>query len=178
MIAFRSASCAVIADPSCMARRDAAESLQRNGCEVIECSDNRTLRRLVKQTSPDLVIAELRLSDGLTIGTVQWMRAEHPEIAVIIVTAHDSVASAVRCAKLGVAGYLMKSNAARAPAASADVRPMRPSAGIPHAPLERAIWEYMHRVVDQSGSLAKAAAVLEVDRRSLRRMLSKYAPTA
>lgn len=175
---FRRASCAVVADPSDTARREAAASLQRNGCEVTECTHNRALRRLVEQMAPDLVICELRLSDGLASGSVEWMRRDHPEVAVIIVTAHDSIASAVRCAKLGVAAYIVKSDVAPRRAASASASSVRPPTSPHPAPLERAIWEYMHRVVHHAGSLSKAATLLDVDRRSLRRMLSKYAPAA
>jgi len=42
--------------------------------------------------------------------------------------------------------------------------------------LDRAIWEYINYSVDVAGSIAAAARNLGLDRRSLRRMLAKYAP--
>jgi two-component system response regulator RegA len=45
-----------------------------------------------------------------------------------------------------------------------------------HLTLDRAIWEFISQTVESAGTISEASRRLGLDRRSLRRMLSKYAP--
>lgn len=144
---------------------------------VTEANNGKALRAALASQTPQLLVAELRLADGPTLGQIEQLREACPQTRVVIVTDHGSIASAVRCSQLGVSGYFTERVTAsqieegqtaigRAPAPLV-VRPIR---------LDRAVWEYLNRVVDSTGSIAGAADVLGIDRRSLRRMLNKSAP--
>ncbi len=58
--------------------------------------------------SADLALVDLRLGgiDGLTL--LERVRADHPQMASIVVTAHGDVKSAVRAVKLGAYDFLSK----------------------------------------------------------------------
>lgn len=167
---------AVISHPDDTYRLELTRDLEARGFEVTYCEDGRALRQTLGAFAPALLITELRLSDGPALEIVEWVRQHYAETRVVVITAHDSIATAVHCLRLGVHAY----HAKREPlnrvladkgfgghSALGPPRPLR---------LERAVWEYLNRVVDQTGSIGRGAAALGLDRRSLRRMLGKYAP--
>ncbi|MDF3067065.1 MAG: two component transcriptional regulator, Fis family [Polyangiaceae bacterium] len=168
---------AVVAHPTGSYRQQLARELSSQGYAVQQCERLKLLKNYIKRDGPELVVIDLRLHDGPTLGFIQWLRNAYPETLVVVVTEHGSVASAVRCMRLGVHGYhservsgerLLQNRSS--PKQSAEFQRERPLR------LERAVWEYLNRVVNYAGSIAEAAKLLELDRRSLRRMLSKYAP--
>jgi two-component system, response regulator RegA len=168
---------ALVAHPTGSYRQQLARELSSQGYAVQQCERLKLLKNCIERDGPELVVIELRLNDGPTLGFIQWLRNAYPETRVVVVTEHGSVASAVRCMRLGVHGYhservsgervLQNRPSSEQSAAFQPERPLR---------LERAVWEYLNRVVNSAGSIAEAAKLLELDRRSLRRMLSKYAP--
>ena len=168
---------ALVAHPTGSYRQQLARELSSEGYAVQQCERLKLLKSYVERDGPELVVIELRLNDGPTFGFIQWLRNAYPETRVVVVTEHGSVASAVRCMRLGVHGYHSErvsgerilQNRSRSEQ-NAEFQPERPLR------LERAVWEYLNRVVSSAGSIAEAAKLLELDRRSLRRMLSKYAP--
>lgn len=171
-----SAGFAVICHPN-----DAyAESLERaispGNCEVIRCADKKALRQCIFARRPALLVTELRLPDGPVIELLKWLRANSPQTRIVVITAHDSVATAVRCMRLGVNAYYSEREPLERVLGVDDFAASH--RGEPEQPLrlDRALWEYVNRVVDQAGSITRAADVLGLDRRSLRRMLGKYAP--
>jgi ActR/RegA family two-component response regulator len=142
------------------------------------CGDGRTLQRLIAAQVPDLLVTDLRLTDGPSIARVERLCRQLPQMRIDIVTSYGSISSAVRCERMGVHGYfhrrpsveeLILGTQGCTPVLEPVEQPLR---------LERAIWEYVNRVLDESGSVTVAASVLGVDRRSLRRMLGKYPPRA
>lgn len=148
------------------------------GLAVTRCKSAKCLRREVAQEAVDLLITELRMPDGPVLDVIVALRAQRPDVRIVVTTAHDSVATAVRCFRVGVHGYFT----GEVPAAdilrevSAPSAPSAPSVRASPLRLERAVWEYLNRVVEHAGSITRAAEVLNLDRRSLRRMLGKYAP--
>ena len=165
----------VIADPCASDAARLAQGLKQRSLQARVCDDTRTLKRLVTDQRADLVVLELRLVDGPSLQAIEWLKTSYPETAVAVLTRHGSVASAVRCAKLGVDRYYSKPIcldlllllAPESEEPTAGLRPLR---------LDRAVWEYLNRAVEGAGSITSAGRALGVDRRSLRRMLGKYAP--
>jgi ActR/RegA family two-component response regulator len=145
----------------------------RKSSEVRCCRDSKTLKRLIARRRPELLITELRLLDGPSLSTLQWVREHFPELRIVVVTEHGSIASAVRCTRIGIDSYYSEQVPVErlltpSPASlNEEPAPMR---------LERAVWEYLNRVVDRAGSITRGADALGVDRRSLRRMLGRYMP--
>jgi two-component system response regulator HydG len=65
-------------------------------------------RRAIAEHSPDVALVDLRLpdADGLTL--LQAIHADDPEIAVIVLTGHGAVSTAVRAMQHGAVDFLEK----------------------------------------------------------------------
>ncbi|VXC52408.1 response regulator transcription factor [Aeromicrobium sp. 9AM] len=70
--------------------------------------------------NPDVAVLEARLPDGSGIDVCRAVRAAHPDIAVLILTAYDDDEALFAAIMAGAAGYLLKQ--ARAPELVAAVR--------------------------------------------------------
>lgn len=129
------------------------------------------------------VVSELRVNGRYLIDFMKEVTSLVPAQRFVVGTLYPSVATAVILTRMGVAGYLTKPISAaalleilgeqRTPDLSA-VTNFEPMAW---PTLDRTIWEYLSHVHAASGSISEAARRLGVDRRSLRRMLTKYPPT-
>jgi two-component system response regulator RegA len=152
--------------------------LAARACSVRCCRDIRSAKALTGARPPDLIALELRLADGPSLGFVEWVRASYRDsVRMVVVTSYGSVATAVRCARLGIEGYLVKPVTPDDIIASArGLLVHRPGIESRANSLDRARWEYLNQVFAFAGSIGQAAQLLGIDRRSLRRMLSKYAP--
>jgi two-component system response regulator RegA len=147
------------------------------GLDVRQCTSVREARAQLDDGWPELLVLELRLADGPSLGLLSWVRTACFDVRVVVVTGHSSVASAVRCTRLGTLGYFKKPAraadvlaAARCGVVPCDLPPPQPCS------LDQAVWEYINRIANTSGSITRGAELLGIDRRSLRRMLSKHAP--
>lgn len=131
---------------------------------------------LVSDLEPDLIVTELRLAKGPALPLLQWVKRHQRKTRTVVVTDHGSIATAVRCTRLGVDAYFCKPVSCEQVLALDSAEGRDPLVSDRPMRLERAIWEYVHRVVDSAGSISRGALLLGVDRRSLRRMVGKYAP--
>jgi two-component system repressor protein LuxO len=61
---------------------------------------------------PDAALLDLRLPDGDGLGVLRSLRRDHPDLPVIVMTAHGSVATAVEAMRGGAADFLVKPFAA------------------------------------------------------------------
>jgi two-component system response regulator RegA len=134
---------------------------------------------LLAAEDPGVVVTELKIGSTLVFPFLDALRRQ--DRTVVIATAYPSVATAVRAIRLGAAAYLAKPTTAQQILEETD----RPRAGVDRESgdavewpsLDRTIWEYLNQVFVAAGSMSAAARRLGLDRRSLRRMLSKYPPT-
>jgi DNA-binding NtrC family response regulator len=78
------------------------------GAEVREAGDGEAALRALEETSPDVVITDLRMPGISGDDLLDRVRELNPEIAVILVTAYGTVEGAVRCLKQGAYDYLLK----------------------------------------------------------------------
>lgn len=175
----------VLADSSRMSTVVLERELREREFVVHSCTSGRVLSALVEAREPDLVVVELRLTDGPCLNRIQRLKQIRGERRVVVVTGHPSVATAVQAARLGIDAYLEKPASIDAVLAATLPRTAEMSspedawdAYIGEQPigLDRALWEYINRAVASSGSISAAGRLLGLDRRSLRRMLARYAP--
>lgn len=141
----------------------------------------------VARHAPEIVVTELKLVDGTGLDLLSIVRVNQPNTRVTIATAFGSIASAVQAIKWGATDYLLKPLSApdiqqsirqvpcRCSPEGVPVAP-RPNMTSPRVSLSRHTWEYIQRVLTETGSVSGAARKLGVDRRSLRRTLAKYPP--
>jgi DNA-binding NtrC family response regulator len=82
--------------------------LERGGCSVVKARSGEEGLRLAEENSPDVALVDIRLPgiDGLEV--LRQLRVGSPGTAVIMTTAHASVASALDAMKLGAFDYLVK----------------------------------------------------------------------
>jgi two-component system response regulator RegA len=170
----------LIADPERSFRDNLARRFVEQGCQVDVASDLEAATVVLRGKQIELLVLEVRLDNGAHSGfdLLQQINELPLRPRVVVLTAYASISTAVRAVRLGVEGYLTKP-ATPAQIVAASHGGQRPTLSPEHGAmtLDRAIWEYISAVYEQTGSMARAARWLGIDRRSLRRMLAKYAPS-
>jgi DNA-binding NarL/FixJ family response regulator len=68
-------------------------------------------KRHVEQCKPDLMLLDLRLKGGDALDLIKTLRAEHPEVKVLVLSQYDELIFAERALRAGASGYIMKENA-------------------------------------------------------------------
>ena len=102
-----------LADDDVLLREGLASLLDRAGLEVVgQAGDGIELIALVRDQRPDLVIVDIRMPpDHLTEGldAARLIRAEFPQIAIMVLSAHIEVEHAMDLLAAGQrSGYLLK----------------------------------------------------------------------
>ncbi|WP_433505554.1 response regulator [Pseudonocardia halophobica] len=104
----------VVADDDVLLREGLASLLVRSGFEVVgQAGDAVELLELVRKTPPNLVVVDIRMppahaTEGLD--AAREIRREHPEMAVLVLSAHAEVDHAMELLASGRGiGYLLKS---------------------------------------------------------------------
>jgi two-component system, NtrC family, response regulator AtoC len=86
-----------------------AEALERDGHAVLTAASGEEAAALLEREGVDLVITDLRMPgrlDGHAL--LKKVRAEQPDVEVVVLTAHGSVESAVAAMRAGAFDYLTK----------------------------------------------------------------------
>jgi DNA-binding NtrC family response regulator len=82
--------------------------LRKRGFDVLQASGVGDALAIVAGHVVDLVLTDLRMPDGSGLDVLTGVRAMNPEVAVIVMTAFGTVASAVDAMKHGASDYLTK----------------------------------------------------------------------
>ena len=98
----------LVADDEPGLREFMADALELDGHVVAQAPDGRAAAKLLDERGFDVVITDLKMPgmDGMAL--LRKVRAEQPEIEVIVMTAHGTVDTAVEAMKLGAFEYLQK----------------------------------------------------------------------
>jgi DNA-binding NtrC family response regulator len=82
--------------------------VEQAGCRAVPCSSAEEALRRVRIDDPDLVITDLRMPgiDGMEL--LRRLRADFPEIPVVLLTAHATIELAVEAMKRGAYDFLTK----------------------------------------------------------------------
>ena len=98
----------LVADDEAGIREFLSDALAADGHEVVLAGDGDEAARLVDQRSFDLVLTDLKMPGRDGMALLRKLRAEQPEVQVVVLTAHGTVDSAVEAMKLGAFDYLRK----------------------------------------------------------------------
>jgi DNA-binding NarL/FixJ family response regulator len=64
--------------------------------------------RLTLKHNPDVVLLDIRMSDGDGLAALAKIKAERPKISVLIMSTYDNPTYVARAVALGASGYLLK----------------------------------------------------------------------
>jgi DNA-binding NtrC family response regulator len=89
-------------------RRVLSATLQREGYEVTVCPDGEQALEALERDGADVVVTDLVMPrmDGLTL--LRRVVAAHPDVPVIVITAHGRIDKAVEAMKAGAFDFLAK----------------------------------------------------------------------
>src|SRR3954463_10087257 len=98
----------LIVDDEPNLRKILAAQLSRDGYDVMLAEDGEQGLSLLREHHIDLVITDLKMPkvDGMTL--LREAIKEHPDLPIVMITAHGTVDTAVEALKLGAFDYLTK----------------------------------------------------------------------
>ena len=135
-------------------------------------------RQMATAQPPSYAVVDLRLDDGSGLDVVNTINQVKPSARVVMLTGYGNIATAVSAVKLGAIDYLPKpADADAVEAALLSGGQLLPSP--PELPMtaDRVKWEHIQRVYEQCDrNVSETARRLRMHRRTLQRILNKYAP--
>jgi DNA-binding NarL/FixJ family response regulator len=91
--------------------RQGLRSLLENAGDLTVCGEADTAmgaRLAIDQLHPDVLICDISLRQADGIALVRQLRAHHPQLPILVLSALDETIYAARMLALGVSGYIMK----------------------------------------------------------------------
>jgi two-component system repressor protein LuxO len=88
------------------------EYLRKEPYTVTHAPDGKTALNCIKDKTPDAVLLDLKLPDMDGMDILQRLNDKYPEAAVVIITAHGSINTAVEAMQAGAVDFLVKPFAA------------------------------------------------------------------
>ena len=98
----------LVADDEAGLREFIVDSLELDEHTVVAAKDGREAAKILDERGFDLVLTDLKMPGLDGMGLLRKVRAEQPEVEVIVMTAHGTVDNAVEAMKLGAFEYLQK----------------------------------------------------------------------
>ncbi len=168
----------LIVDDDRALRQRLMMAMERRGFAVTGAESVAEAVKVAKTGTPDCAVIDLRLGDGSGLDVVAALRAARPDARIVMLTGYGNIATAVAAVKAGAVDYLPKpADADQIEAALLNQD--RPLPRPPENPMsaDRVRWEHIQRVYEQcERNVSETARRLNMHRRTLQRILSKYAP--
>jgi DNA-binding NarL/FixJ family response regulator len=99
----------VLVDDHALFRDGVASLLLAWGHEVVgQASDGSAASELVDQTSPEVVLMDVRMPNMGGLEATAKIKERHPEVAIVMLTVSEEEADLLRAIKAGAQGYLLK----------------------------------------------------------------------
>ena len=98
----------MVVDDERILRVTTADDLRDAGYVVMECANAQAALLGLKDFKPNIVISDIKMPGMTGIELLDKIKSFNPEIAVIIMTAHGSIETAVQTLKMGAYDYLLK----------------------------------------------------------------------
>lgn len=154
--------------------RTLQRSLARRDVKLRVAHDGSSGLALAREDRPDFVLLDLKLGSESGLPLIEPLRALDAGLRIVLMTGYASVATAVDAIKRGADEYLAKPVTAEAllRLLHGESAPAQPEPTM--TPLARLEWEHIQQALKESnGSIAAAARLLGMHRRSLQRKLAK-----
>ncbi len=98
----------IVVEDERVLRRTLARNLNGRGHEARAAETAEEAVRMIEQGAPDLIITDHRLPGMTGLDLLRQVKQSHPEITVIVITAHGTIEDAVVAMRDGAADYLRK----------------------------------------------------------------------
>src|SRR5450759_3462010 len=99
----------VLVDDHALFRDGVASLLLAWGHEVVgQAADGAEAIDLVDETSPDVVLMDVRMPNVSGIEATATIHDRHPEVAIVMLTVSEDESDLFRAIKAGAQGYLLK----------------------------------------------------------------------
>ncbi|MGH6933083.1 MAG: ActR/PrrA/RegA family redox response regulator transcription factor [Dongiaceae bacterium] len=159
-------------------RQRLAQAMERRGFAVTTADSVASGSEAAVLLRPAYAVVDLRLGDGSGLPIVSAIRSARADARIVVLTGYGNIASAVAAVKSGAVDYLPKP----ADADAVEAALLQRGTSLPPAPeqlmtADRVRWEHIQRVFEQCDrNVSETARRLRMHRRTLQRILSKYAP--
>lgn len=154
-------------------------SLQRRGLATLAAGDSAQALRCALQYPVTHAVLDLKIDRESGLHLIEALRALRPGMAIVMLTAWASVATAVEAIKLGATHYLGKPASVDEILAAFGSARGNTDVALPAAPasVDRVGWEHIQKVLsDHDGNISAAARAMGMHRRTLQRKLMKRPP--
>ncbi|MEM9012178.1 MAG: nitrogen regulation protein NR(I) [Pseudomonadota bacterium] len=98
----------LVADDDRSIRTVISQALTRAGCRVRSTGSISTLWRWVEEGEGDVVVSDVMMPDGDALDLLPRIRQRRPDLPVIVMSAQNTVMTAIRAAEVGAHEYLPK----------------------------------------------------------------------
>lgn len=98
----------IVADDDRTIRTVLSQALTRAGCRVRSTGTVSTLWRWIEEGEGDVIVTDVMMPDGDTLDILPAIRKRRPDLPVIVMSAQNTVMTAIRAADAGAYEYLPK----------------------------------------------------------------------
>ncbi len=98
----------LVIDDDRLVLRAVSEALSRDGYEVVSIQDPVEALAVVKDTSFDVVVSDIKMPNLSGIDLLKAFKQAQPDIELVMMSGHGTIETAVECMKLGAYDYLAK----------------------------------------------------------------------
>jgi putative nucleotidyltransferase with HDIG domain len=98
----------LLVDDHAGVRTSVARGLAASGLDCRQAGSGLEAVEQIAAREPDVVISDIRMPGMDGVALLRRLREHHPDVAVIMVTGVDDVATAVSCLQLGAYDYIVK----------------------------------------------------------------------
>jgi two-component system response regulator RegA len=152
-------------------------AMRQRGFEVLHAASLPAATELVQQHRFDHAVLDLNLGGHSSLPLIPVLKAQHPDMRILVLTGYASIATAVDAIKLGADNYLSKpADADEILAALDDTPELHLDDASVQEPMSvrRLEWEHIQKVLkEHDGNISETARQLKMHRRTLQRKLQK-----
>ncbi len=98
----------LLADDDRSIRTVLSQALTRIGCRVRATGSSSALWRMVEEGEGDIIVTDVHMPDGDALDLVPAIRRKRPDVPIIVMSAQNTVMTAIRAAEAGAYEYLPK----------------------------------------------------------------------
>lgn len=98
----------LIVDDELNMRLVLAAMLKKEGYDITAAADGREALQILKSNKIDVVVTDLKMPNLDGMGLLNCITEQYPQVPVIMITAHGTVATAVEALKKGALDYITK----------------------------------------------------------------------